>query len=222
VLFPIYVSSNEISMRSKLLLFLFILPGFITSAQKKSYTDYYFEAKTLVNSLKKYQILIQAHGETYPFISNEYVKNEVSKSFNFLNSKKPVDKDPDFTIKIIVSDVSANVDYAYLGDNNTFEVICIYNVSFALSFETNGKAVVCIPLCTKKHYEKRFPFSSINFPYSGKSLEFNPKENRYPITAGKNKPNIDKYVDELEVLLNTKVNFIIEFNDVLVAFRKKQ
>jgi len=209
-------------MRSKLLLFVFIFPGFITSAQKKSYTDYYFEAKTLVDSLKTYQVLIQAHGETYPFISNEYVKNEVLKSFNFLNIKKPVNKDPDFAIKIIVSDVSANVDYAYIGDNNSFEVICIYNVSFSLSFETNGKAVVFIPLCTKKHYEKRFQFSGINFPYSGKSLEFNPEENRYPIVPGKNKPNIDKYVEEMEVLLNTKVNFIIEFNDVLVAFRKQQ
>jgi len=206
---------NKISMRSKLFLFVFILPGFTIYAQNKSFTDYYFEAKTFVDSLKTYQILIQAHGESYPFISNEYVKNEVAKSFNFLNIKEPVKKDPDFVIKIIVSDVSADVDYAYNGNNNTYEVIWIYNVSFALSFETNEKSVVFIPLCTKKHYEKRFP-------YSNKSSEFNPDENKYQIKRpDENKP-IGKYVDELEVLLNTKANFIMDFNEVLVAFRKKK
>jgi len=206
---------NKISMRSKLFLFVFILPGFTIYAQNKSFTDYYFEAKTFVDILKTYQILIQAHGESYPFISNEYIKNEVAKSFNFLNVKEPVKKDPDFVIKIIVSDVSADVDYAYNGNNNTYEVIWIYNVSFALSFETNEKSVVFIPLCTKKHYEKRFP-------YSNKSSEFNPDENKYQIKRpDENKP-IGKYVDELEVLLNTKANFIMNFNEVLVAFRKKK
>src|SRR6187200_2400405 len=124
---------NRAFARSNLFLVAFMLLCFITSAQKKSYTDYYFEAKTLVDTLRTYQILIQAHDETYPFISNEYVKNEVAKSFNFLNIKKPVDKDPDFVIKIIVSDVNADVDYTYKGDNNTYEVIWIYDVSFALS-----------------------------------------------------------------------------------------
>jgi hypothetical protein len=33
---------------------------------------------------------------------------------------------------------------------------------------------------------------------------------------------IGKYVDELEVVLNTKANFIMDFNEVLVAFRKKK
>jgi hypothetical protein len=143
------------------------------------------------------------------------VKNEVAKSFNFLNIKKSVDKDPDFVIKIIVSDVNADVDYAYRGDNNTYEVIWIYNVSFALSFETNGKSVVFIPLYTKKHYEKRFP-------YSNKSLEFNPDENKYQIKKPEENKPIGKYVDELTILLNTKANFIMDFNDVLVAFRKKK
>jgi hypothetical protein len=189
--------------------------GFTTSAQKKSYTDYYFEAKTLTDTLKTYQILIQAHGETYPFISNEYVKNEVAKSFNFLNVKKPVDKDPDFLIKIVVSDVNADVDYAYNGNSKTYEVILIYDVSFALSFETNETSVVFIPLCTKKHYEKRFP-------YSNKSLEFNPDENKYQIKRPEENMPIGKYVDELEVVLNTKANFIMDFNEVLVAFRKKK
>jgi len=102
---------NRASVRSNLFLLAFSLLGLTTSAQKKSYTDYYFEAKTLVDSLKTYQILIQAHGETYPFISNEYVKNEVVRSFNFLNIKNPADKDPGFIITIIVSDVNANVDW---------------------------------------------------------------------------------------------------------------
>jgi hypothetical protein len=188
--------------------------GFTTFAQKKSYTDYYFEAKTLADTLKTYQILIQAHGETYPFVSNEYVKNEVTRSFNFLNIKKLIDTDPDFVIKIIVSDINANVDYAYNGNNNTYEVIWVYDVSFALSFETNEKAVVSIPLCTKKHYEKRFP-------YSNKSLEFNPDENKYQIKRPEENMPIGKYVDELEVVLNTKANFIMDFNEVLVKFRKK-
>jgi len=206
---------NKSSIRSNLFLFVFTIVGLTTSAQKKSYTDYYFEAKTLTDSLKTYQVLIQAHGETYPFISNEYVKNEVAKSFNFLNIKNPIDKDPDFVIKIIVSDIKANVDYAYNGNNNTYEVILIYDVSFALSFETNKKSVVFIPLCTKKHYEKRFP-------YSNKSLEFDPDENKYQIKKPEENMPIGKYVDELEVLLNTKANFIMDFNDVLVAFRKKK
>lgn len=202
-------------MRANLLLFVFIVPGITTTAQEKSYTDYYFEAKTLTDTLKTYQILIQAHGKIYPFISNEYVKNEVAKSFNFLNIKSPVDKDPDFVIKIIVKDINANVDYAYNGNNNTYEVIWIYDVSFALSFEMNEKPVVFIPLCTKKHYEKRFP-------YSNKSLEFSPEENKYQIKKPEENMPIGKYVDELEVLLNTKANFIMDFNDVLVAFRKKK
>jgi hypothetical protein len=138
------------SIRSNLFLLAFTIIGFTTLAQKRSYTDYYFEAKTLVDTFKTYQILIQAHGETYPFISNEYVKNEVARSFNFLNIKKPVDKDPDFLIKIVVSDVNADVDYAYNGNNNTYEVILIYDVSFALSFETNEKSIVFIPVMYKK------------------------------------------------------------------------
>ena len=206
---------NNPSVRSTLFLFAFATLGFTTSAQKKSYTDYYFEAKTLTDTLKKYQILIQAHGKTYPFISNEYVKNEVAKSFNFLNIKSSIDKDPDFVIKMIVSDVSANVDYAYNGNNNTYEVILNYDVSFALSFETKEKSVVYIPLCTKKHYEKRFP-------YSNKSLEFNPDENKYQIKRPEENMPIGKYVDELEVFLNTKANFIMDFNEVLVKFRKKK
>jgi len=206
---------NKTSVRSTLFLFAFATLGFTTSAQKKSYTDYYFEAKTLTDTLKKYQILIQAHGKTYPFISNEYVKNEVAKSFNFLNIKSSIDKDPDFVIKMIVSDVSANVDYAYNGNNNTYEVILNYDVSFALSFETKEKSVVYIPLCTKKHYEKRFP-------YSNKSLEFNPDENKYQIKRPEENMPIGKYVDELEVFLNTKANFIMDFNEVLVRFRKKK
>jgi hypothetical protein len=206
---------NKASVRSTLFLFAFTMLGFATSAQKKSYTDYYFEAKTLVDSLKTYQIIIQAHGETYPFISNEYVKNEVAKSFNFLNIKNPVDKDPDFIIKIIVSDVNANVDYAYNGNNKTYEVILVYDVSFAVSFETNEKAVVFIPLCTKKHYEKRFP-------YSNKSSEFNPDENKYQIKQPDESKPIGKYVEELEDFLNAKANFIMDFNEVLVRFRKKK
>jgi len=206
---------NKASVRSTLFLFAFTMFGFTISAQKKSYTDYYFEAKTLVDTLDTYQILIQAHGETYPFISNEYVKNEVAKSFNFLNIKKPVDKDPDFVIKIIVSDVNADVDYTYKGDNNTYEVIWIYDVSFALSFETNEKSVVFIPLCTKKHFEKRFP-------YSNKSSEFNPDENKYQIKKPEEIKPIGKYVDELKILLNTKAAFIMDFNEVLVKFRKKK
>jgi hypothetical protein len=202
-------------MRSNLLLFVFVILGITTSAQKRSYTDYYFEAKTLTDTLKTYQILIQAHRETYPFISNEYVKNEVAKSFNFLNIKTRIDKDPDFVIKIIVSDIKATVDYAYNGNNNTYEVILIYDVSFALSFETNEKSVVFIPLCTKKHYEKRFP-------YSNKSLEFDPDENKYQIKRPEENMPIGKYVDELEVILNTKANFIMDFNEVLVKFRKKK
>ena len=81
---------------------------------------------------------MQVHGESYPFISNEYIKNEVARSFNFLNIKKPVDKDPDFVIKIVVSDINADVDYTYKGKDNdydTYEIISIYDVSFALSFE---------------------------------------------------------------------------------------
>jgi hypothetical protein len=202
-------------MRSNLLLSVFVVLGITTYGQKKSFTDYYFEAKTLTDTLKTYQILIQAHRETYPFISNEYVKNEVAKSFNFLNIKSPIDMDPDFVIKIIVSDIKANVDYAYNGNNNTYEVILIYDVSFALSFETNKKSVVYIPLCTKKHYEKRFP-------YSNKSLEFDPDENKYQIKRPEENMPIGKYVDELEVILNTKANFIMDFNEVLVKFRKKK
>jgi hypothetical protein len=91
----------------------------------------------------------------------------------------------------------------------------IYDVSFALSFETNEKSVVFIPLCTKKHYEKRFP-------YSNKSLEFDPDENKYQIKRPEENMPIGKYVDELEVILNTKANFIMDFNEVLVKFRKKK
>jgi|SRR6187401_2562147 len=206
---------NKASIRSNLFLFAFTVLGFTTFAQKKSYTDYYFEAKTLVDSLKTYQILIQAHGETYPFVSNEYVKNEVARSFNFLTIKSPVDKNPHFVIKIIVSEISANVDYAYNGNTNTYEVIWVYDVSFALSFEVDERSNVSIPLCTKKHYEKRFP-------YSRKSSEFNPNAKKFPITGPEENKPIGQYVEELEVLLNTKANFIGDFNDVLVAFRKKK
>jgi hypothetical protein len=210
---------NKTSVRLTLILFAFILPGFSTSAQKKSYTDYYFEAKKLTDSLKTYKILIQAHGETYPFVSNGYVKNEVAKSFNFLNIKNPVDTNPDFVIKIVVSDVKANADYAYTGkanENETYEIILIYDVSFALSFETNEKPVVFIPLCTKKHYEKRLP-------YFRKSSEYDPKADRFQQIPKpeENKP-VSQYADEWEIFLNTRSSFINDFNEVLVKFRKKK
>ena len=205
---------NKAAVRSNLFFIAFMAFGFVTFAQKKSYTDYYFEAKTLTDTLKTYQILIQAHGETFPFISNEYVKNEVAKSFNFLNIKKPVEKDPDFVIKIIVSDVNADVDYTYK-ENNTYDIIWVYVVSFALSFEKNEKSIVFIPLCTKKHFEKRFPYSE------GKSPEFDPQENRFQITKPNETKPVGKYVDELNVLLNTKATFIPDFNESVKVFASK-
>ena len=206
---------NKAAVRSNLFLIAFMAFGFATSAQKKSYTDYYFEAKTLTDTLNTYQVLIQAHGETFPFVSNDYVKNEVAKSFNFLNIKKAVDKDPDFIIKIVVSDVNADVDYAYTGKKNeyeTYEIILIYDVSFALSFEVNKKSVVFIPLCTKKHYEKRSSYYRNN-------SEFNPniKDRLFQQIPKpeENKP-IGQYVDDWEVFLNTKASFIMNFSFVFI------
>ena len=206
-------------MRSNLLFFVFVVPGITTYGQMKSFTDYYFEAKAFTDSLRTYQILIEAHGETYPFVSTGPVKNEVAKSFNFLNIKKPVDKDPDFVIKIVVSDVNADANYAYTGksnENDTYEITLIYDVSFALSFETNEKPVVFIPICTKKHFEQRFR-------YSRKSSEYDPKANKFQQIPKpeENKP-VGQYVDEWKVFLNTKSSFIMDFNEVLVKFRKKK
>src|SRR5262245_2837866 len=116
-------------MTPKLLFIVFITLSLSTNAQDKTFTDYYFEAKSLADSLKTYQILVEAHGETHPFVSNEYVKNEIARSFNFLNLKKPVIENPDFVIKIIVSDVKADVDYIYKGrpgDNDNYEIIWVY------------------------------------------------------------------------------------------------
>jgi len=211
---------NKTSMRRNILLFVFVVPGITTIGQKKSFTDYYFEAKALTDSLKTYQILIEAHGETYPFVSDGYVKNEVAKSFNFLNIKNTVDKDPDFIIKIIVSDVNADADYAYMGksiENDTYEIILNYDVSFSLSFEVNGKPVVLIPLCTKKHFERRQH-------YSRKSSEFNPniKDRFQQIPKPEENKPVGQYVDEWEIFLNTKASFIMDFNEVLVKFRKKK
>ena len=210
---------NKISIRSILFASVLTIAGLITYAQKKSYTDYYFEAKALTDTLKTYQILVQAHGETYPFISNEYVKNEVAKSFNFLNIKTPVDTNPDFVIKILVSDVNAKADYAYKGkinDYDTYEIIVIYDVSFALSFEVDGNSVVHIPLTTKKHYEKRHN-------YTRKNTDFNPKADRFAQIPRpeENKP-IHQHVDDWQVYLNTKASYIVDFNNELVKFRRKK
>lgn len=205
-------------MRSVSVFFISFLLCFSAKAQHKSYTDYYFEAKALTDSLKTYQILIQARGETFPFVSNEYVKNEVARSFNFLNIKKPVDKDPDFVIKIIVSDVSAKVEYVDKGkvyEFNTYDIILNYDVSFAMSFEVGEKDSVYIPLVTKKHYHTRQT-------YSQRNTEYDPKAGRFTLAKpDENKP-IWKYVADLEESLNTRATFIREFNEVLIKFRKKK
>ncbi len=205
-------------MRSAVIFFISVLLCISAKAQHKAYTDYYFEAKALTDNLKTYQILIQAHGETFPFISNEYVKNEVARSFNFLNIKKRVDKNPDFVIKIIVSDVSAKVEYVDKGkvyEFNTYDIVLNYDVSFALSFEVNEKDSIYIPLVTKKHYHTRQN-------YSQRNTDYNPKAGRFTLaTPDENKP-IWKYVADLEESMNTRGTFIREFNEVLIKFRKKK
>jgi len=205
-------------MRSAVSFFISFILCLSATAQHKAYTDYYFEAKALTDSLKTYQILIQAHGATFPFISNQYVKNEVARSFNFLNIKKPVDKDPDFVIKIIVSDVSAKVDYTDKGkvhEFNYYDIILNYDVSFALSFQVNEKDSVYIPLVTKKHYHTRQT-------YSQRHTDYDPKAGRFTLAKpDENKP-IWKYVADLEESMNTRGTFIREFNEVLIKFRKKK
>ena len=204
-------------MRPKLLFIVFIILSLSANAQNKTFTDYYFNAKTLTDSLKTYQVLVQAHGETHPFISNEYIKNEVARSFNFLNVKKPVTGNPDFVIKIIVSDVTADVNYSYKGlsgDNDNYDIIWIYDVSFALSFESVNKTVY-IPICTKKHFERTFPYSRRN-SVSSASLE------RYQTQYPEQHKPVGQYVDELKESLNTKGVFLIDFNEELTKFRQKK
>ena len=186
-------------------------------SQHKSFTDYYFEAKAIADSLKTYEILIEARDTTFPFRSNEYVKNEVGKTFNFLHTKKRVHTDPDFVIKIIVSDVAADVDYAYMGknlDQDVYEMKLSYDVSFALSFEAIGKTSVYIPICTKKHYTKKYKYNLQN-------TDFNNSSNHNPIKTGDQKMPVHKYAERLETSLDKSV-FIYEFNEELVRFRKKQ
>ena len=205
-------------MRSAVVFFICFVLCLSIKAQRKSYTDYYFEAKKLTDSLKTYQVLIQARGETFPFVSNEYVKNEVARSFNFLNIKKPVDNDPDFVIKIIVSDVSANVDYLDKGrvyDYDMYDILLDYEVSFALSFEVNEKDSVYIPLVTKKHYQTKQT-------YSRRSTDYDPKAGRFTLAKPDESKPVGNYVADLEESLNTKSVFIREFNEVLVKFRKKK
>ena len=205
-------------MRSAVVFFICFVWCLSAKAQRKSYTDYYFEAKALTDSLKTYQILIQAHGNTYPFISNQFVKNEVARSFNFLNIKKPVDTNPDFVIKIIVSDVRADVDYMHKGkghDYDIYDILLNYDVSFALLFEVKEKDSVYIPLCTKKHFQTRQT-------YSRRNNDFDPQGNRFTLAKPDENKTIGKYVEDLEESLNTRGAFITEFNEVLVKFRKKK
>ncbi len=204
-------------MTPKLLSIVFIMLSLSTRAQDKTFMDYYFEAKTLADSFKTYQILVQAHGETHPFISNAYIKNEVARSFNFLKIKTPVTENPDFVINIIVSDVRADVTYIYkgrTGDDDNYDIIWIYDVSFALSFESTNNTVY-VPICTKKHLEKTFPYSP-RVAVSGASLE------RFQTQYAERQKPVDQYVKELNETLNTKAVFLPDFNEELVKFRKKK
>jgi len=185
--------------------------------QKKTFTDYYFEAKALADSLKTYQVYIQTHDTLYPFQAVGIIKDEVGKSFNFLKIKERVTENPDFVIKILVSDVNADVDYAYAGknlDNNVYEITAHYDVSFALSFEAKGKETVYIPIVTKKHYETRHN-------YSLQSSDFNNSSNWTPIKTADQKMPAHQYAAQYEVFLNTRSSFIINFNEELARFRKK-
>ena len=201
---------------------LFVSVSFIIhlslKAQDSSFTDYYFQAKKVTDSLKTYQILIEAHGRTFPFVSNQYVKNEVARSFNFLNLKKPVEKDPDFFIKIIVSDVNADVDYTFrekLNENDVYNLIVNYDVSFALSFEVLEKDTVHIPICTKKHHSKRYT-------YTRRNPDFDPKAGRFSIARPDDQKPVDQYADQIKESLNKEGVFILDFNEALIKFRKKK
>jgi hypothetical protein len=216
-------------MRSTLAYFVLLIFYSPLHAQDRSFTDYYFEAKKLVESLKTYQIVVYAHDSTYPFVSNEYLKNEVAKSFHFLNVKKKVDRDPDFLIKIIVGDIDAKVDYAYSGkvvsppnpEYDVYEITMVYDVSFALSFETNTRATVYMPICTKKHYEKKYNYTLTSLgPSPGASVNSNWK--LYAPSTPEEKKPVWEYAEDVEEILNTKFAFLPDFNNELIRFRKKK
>jgi hypothetical protein len=198
--------------------FVFVLLRLVTEAQDKSFTDYYFEAKAIADSLKTYQVLIQVHDTTFPFVSNDYVKNEIGKSFNFLNTKKRVDKDPDFIIRIMISDVEADVIYSYQGranDDDVYEIVLHYDVSFALSFETSGKTSVHIPICTKKHFRKKHN-------YYLRNADLNSPAHRFLLQTKEEKKPVHIYAEDYKTFLNTRASFIIDFNEELARVRKKK
>lgn len=129
-----------------------------------------------------------------------------------------MEKDPDFFIKIIVSDVNANVGYYFrekLNEYDVYNLLVNYDVSFALSFEIQGKDTVHIPICAKKHHSKRYT-------YSRRNPDFDPKAGRFSLARPDDQKPVDQYAAQIEESLNKEGIFIIDFNEALIKFRKKK
>lgn len=184
--------------------------------QEKTFSDFYFEAQSLTQNLKTYKILILLKDTSYTFISNEYRKNILPKAFNFLNNKKIVSKNPDFLIKIKVSNVNADVSYTtkpYTSGQLQYDITTRYDVSFAIAFEV-GEQTINFSLCNKEHFEN-------TIPYSVEYISIMNPANLVYIDKSAKQKSIDEVVMEQEIFLNTKADFIGNFNDLLMKQIKK-
>jgi hypothetical protein len=179
--------------------------------QTKSFSDHYFKIKSQTESLKTYQILVQAHGKVKPFTSNELISNEILITFPFLNSKKLVKDQPSFIVRIILDSSQSKVDYWFKerkGEYDYYTVAVSYDLSFRLAFETQTARLATIPLSSLKHYERSFVYSY----YQPIGIEQRPWERL------QGQKTIQQDTEQLETNLKMAA-FIGEFNELLIGFR---
>jgi hypothetical protein len=135
------------------ILFLFI--GGSCFSQKKSFEDYYNEAKSFIGNFKSYKVII-VRSDTSFAPRYDIQSKRLRMHFPFLNTMREVDKEPDFFIKIIIKDSNDLVDYRWISgtvEENVYELIVSYDLKFLLQFDAGDKGNMTMPLCDFIHYD---------------------------------------------------------------------
>lgn len=191
----------------------FLLPQ-ASGAQAKSFTDYYFEIKTLTSGLKTYNVVAERgdHQVLYPYTKD--FPDEIRKSFNFLSLKKRVYEKPDFVFRIVQFNTTAKVSYTNAGVKDNEDV---YNIeyrteaSFQLRVEIADTVALVIPLVPSVRSHRSIRHTVRRVPEGPSPL---------PTESGWKEINIDQEVALYQRSLDTGI-FVQDFNDLFKQFRNR-
>jgi hypothetical protein len=196
---------------------LFLLVGCSCFSQRKSFEDYYNEAKSFTGDFRSYKVII-VRSDTSFAPRYDIQSKRLRTYFPFLNTMKEVEKNPDCFIKIIIKDSNQLVDYRWVSgtvEENVYELIVSYDLKFLLQFDAGDKGNMTMPLCDFIHYDL-FPTNlsgqiTLKNYYSGKVL-----------TDDQRKLNdINTWMEAAEHTLKRTAEFSDQFSSTLKKFTRQ-